>query len=215
MRIHSSFVFAVAAIALAGVLAPSASTLPAGSHELPESPSWRTGKFAPLVPGTTYRASRVSLTPSVRSAVAGWVGTQLVTHQFGKVRYESVVFLRGRLPGGEIDLVTGPAMTMSPRATVSWAWTRQHDPFAPVRRWTVGGWRAYAFDGTNQGPFPFTVIGRNPPEVQVDPGQSFRMAAISVHGQTVALIVRSSKQHFARFLPLAARLLSSLRFHAV
>jgi hypothetical protein len=196
----------VAALAsLALVAAAAAATAP---RELPQSPDWQQGKFRPLLPGTTYVGSHVSPTPTIRAADNGWVGTQIVTHQLGKIRYESAAFLGHQ---GEIDLVTGPAMTKSPQEAIDWTWNRRFDrPFGPLKTWKLAGRQAIAFDGTNTGNVEFTLIGGNPPEVQIDRGQSFRLAAFSVHGRTVVLAVRAA--HLATFLPIATRLLSSLRF---
>lgn len=134
-----------------------------------------------------------------------------MTHRLGRVRYESAAFLGHH---GEIDLVTGPAMTMSPREAVEWVWARcwNLDLFGAIRRWTVAGRQAFAFDGTNAGRFELTLVGSNPPELQIDRGQSFRMAAIAVGGKTVVIILRAPRGRLAAFLPVASRLLASLTF---
>jgi hypothetical protein len=203
---------ALFALALAAaVLAPIGSATP-GSRELPRSPNWKQGVFGKLAPRTTYTASLVEPTPSVRPSDDGWVGTQIVTHQFGKIRYESVAFLGYH---GEIDLITGPAMTQSPQEALDWTWNRRWDrPFGPVRQWKVAGHQAVAFDGTNTGQFEFTLVGANPPELQIDRGQSFRLAAFAVRGKTVLLAIRAANGSVATYLPAAMKLLASLEFPA-
>src|ERR1041385_7269450 len=99
-------------VALAG--ATSASSAP-GTRQLPRSPSWQQGRFVALAPGITYRGSLVEPGPTVNAAEAGWRGTQLAPLQAGKLRYESAVFLGH---DGEIDLVAGPAMTLTPAAAI-------------------------------------------------------------------------------------------------
>ncbi|HZQ64931.1 MAG TPA: hypothetical protein VFA66_06870 [Gaiellaceae bacterium] len=194
-------------VLLATLSAAAVVAVPA-PRELPQSPSWRDGKFGPLAPGATYAASLVDPRPTIRAMQPGWAGTQVVSHPAGKIRYESAVFLGH---GGEIDLVGGPALTKSPQEAIDWVWNRRYErPFGPLKSWRIAGRNAVAFDGTNTSGFELTLVGRNPPEVQMDRGQSFRLAAFAVRGHTVVLAVRSFR--LQAFLPRATRLLSSLRF---
>jgi hypothetical protein len=94
------------------------------------------------------------------------------------------------------------------RKDSKWSW-----PFGPTRRWSIAGRTTYCFDGTNPGPVGFTLLGSNPPEDASHPGQSFRMAALSVRGQTVVIVLQTPPgEPLAAFLPIATRLLSTLRF---
>jgi hypothetical protein len=58
----------------------------------------------------------------------------------------------------------------------------------------------------------WTLVGSNPPELRVDHDHSFRMAALSVRGKTVVIVIQAAAPDFARFLAVAQRLLASLRF---
>jgi len=188
----------------------------AGGRELPTSPSWEQGNFAHLTAGTAYRAGLVSPTPSVAPSDAGWSGTQIVTHQAGKVRYESAAFLGHQ---GEIDLTSGPAMRLSPAAALaaprsriaSWNFA-PYDPPTVVKRGTLAGRRALYFDGTAPKPGAWTLIGSNPPELRVEHDRSFRMTAFSARGKTVVIVIQAPAADFVAFLPIAQRLLASLRF---
>jgi hypothetical protein len=208
------FVLAGAMIALAVVAPASADSV----RELPRSPSWQHGRFVALAAGVTYRASLVEPAPSMRAADPGWRGTQIVTRRSGAVSYESVVFLGQR---GEIDLVTGPAMILSPAAAIKtqlrhvryWQFGPGEAP-SPVRQWLVAGRKALSFEATDPGPSPWTLVGSNPAELQVERGKSFRMAAFAVRERTVVLVIRSQKASFADFLPAASRLLKGLGFPA-
>jgi len=148
----------------------------------------------------------------------GWTGAQFVTHQHGKPRYQWAAFLWQHHPGGDIAIIGGPAMTGSPAETIPWPraqWAKRGAawPFGPTRRWSIAGQTAYYFDGTNPGPVGFTLLGSNPPEDSSHPGQSFRMAALSIRGQTVVIVLQTPPgEPLAAFLPIATRLLSTLRF---
>ena len=108
---------------------------------------------------------------------------------------------------------------MSAAAAIEWPrtqWAKRGAPwpFGPTRRWTVAGRPAFYFDGTN-GPTGFTLVGSNPPEDQVHAGQSFRMATLTVRGKTVVIVLQTPPgQGLAPFLPVATRLLATLRFPA-
>jgi hypothetical protein len=208
---NGRLVLTAAAVAL--VAAASAGAGPV--RELHVSTGPRNTTFAALAAATTYRASLVSPTPSVTAPVAGWIGAQFVTHQHGKVRYEWAAFLWQHDPGGDIAIISGPAMTMSAETAVNWVASRGAAWSGPIKRWTVAGHPALAVDGTNPGPYGFTLLGRNPPEVGTDVGQSYRVAAITVRGKTVVIIIQTPKgEPLAQFLPIAGRLLASLRFPA-
>ncbi|HZQ64932.1 MAG TPA: hypothetical protein VFA66_06875 [Gaiellaceae bacterium] len=190
----------------------------AAARELPVSPSWEQGNFAHLAPGSTYRAGLVSPTPTVTPTDAGWSGSQVVTHLSGKVRYESTVFI-GR--HGVITLTSGPAMTLTPAAAIaaplsriaSWNFAPYDRP-TPVRHWRIAGRPALYFDATTPPPGGWSLVGSNPPEVRIEHDLSFRMAALSVRGKTVVIVIQAPVADFAAFLPGAVRLLASLRFPA-
>ena len=59
-----------------------------------------------------------------------------------------------------------------------------------------------------------TSLGSNPSELQIEHDRSFRMAALSVRGQTVVIVIQTPAATFAKVLPVAERLLASLRFPA-
>jgi hypothetical protein len=173
---------------------------------------------SPLVVGTTYRASLIDPLPNVTPAVRGWGGGQLATHKGGKVRYESAIFF-WHDGVHEVDIVSGPAMSMSPADTLAFPRSRipgwDFSPYpspSPVKQWTVAGQKAIYFDGTPPPQFHWALVGKNPPELSIDADTSFRMAALSVRGKTVVIVVRAPVAGFAPFLPIAVRLLATLRF---
>jgi hypothetical protein len=101
-------------------------------------------KFAPLVPGTSYRASLVSPAPTIRPPGSGWTGAQFATYQRGAVRFEWAAFLWRHHPGGDIAIIGGPAMAMSAAEAIHWPrtqWAKRGAPwpYGPTRRWTVAG----------------------------------------------------------------------------
>jgi hypothetical protein len=212
-------IVALSAVALAAVLAVdvgAASSKQQKPHELfkgvPEN-------GPALAVGTTYGASLVSSTPTVTPPVPGWIGAQLVSNQRGSVRYERAVFLWRQDPAGEVAIISGPAMTMSASATVEQPRNRarywKFDPYkppTPITRWNVAGRPALYFEGTDPGPSAWTLVGSNPPEDQADPAQTFRLAALTVRGQTVVILIKAPDTVFARFLPIAQRLVASLEF---
>jgi len=173
---------------------------------------------SPLRVRTTYGASLIDPTLNLTPAVRGWGGGQLVTHKGGKVRYESAIFF-WHDGVHEVDIVSGPAMSMSPAATLAFPRSRipgwDFSPYPPpsaVQQRTVAGRKAIYFDGTPPPQYAWTLVGKNPPELKVDPDTSFRMEALSVRGKTVVIVVRAPAAGFARFLPIAERLLATLRF---
>jgi hypothetical protein len=189
-------------------------------RELVKSPGPKNAKFAPLVAGATYRASLVNPTPSIEPT-AGWSGSQFVTHHQGKVRYEWAVLLSHQ-PGGEIDIISGPAMTLTPAAAIAAPRKRARywhfgpdEPPGPLTRWTIAGHHALYFDATSPGPAAWTLLDKDPAEVQADKGQSFRMTALTVRGKTVVILLFAPKEDFVQFLPVAQQLLASLHFPRV
>jgi hypothetical protein len=184
-------------------------------RDLPESTAGNAA-VARLAATTTYGASLVDPTPNLTPAVRGWAGAQFVTHQAGKVRYETAM-LFWQNPRHEVDIISGPAMTMSPADTLARPLSR-HFNFAPyqpptsVKRWTVAGQRAMYFDATAPPPGEWTVIGANPPELRIEHDNAFRMAALTVRARTVVIVVHGPAADFKQFLPIAARLVASLRF---
>ena len=176
------------------------------------------GTVSPLRAGTTYGASLIDPTPNLKPAVRGWDGGQLVTHKGGKVRYESAIFF-WHDAAHEVDIVSGPAMSMSPADTLAqprsripgWDFAPYPSP-SPVMQRTVAGQKAIYFDGTPPPQYAWTLVGKNPPELKVDPDTSFRMEALRVRGKTVVILVRAPMAGFTQFLPIAERLLATLRF---
>jgi hypothetical protein len=81
-----------------------------------------------------------------------------------------------------------------------------------VQRWTVAGRQALYFDATAPPPGEWTLVGSNPPEVRIVHDRSFRMAALNVRGQTVVIVIAAPAADFPQFLPIAKRLVASLRF---
>ena len=186
------------------------------ARELPRSTP-QNAKFVSLSAGTTYQASLVMPTPRLTPAVRGWRGTQFLTQRHQNAAYETVGLLwRDRSDRG-ILILSGPAMTLSPAATIVRAqrpdWNfAPYDPPGPVQRWTVAGRRALYFDATAPPPGEWTLVGSNPPEVRIVHDRSFRMAALRVRGQTVVIVIEAPAADFPQFLPIAKRLLASLRF---
>ena len=110
-------------------------------------------------------------------------------------------------------------MTLSPAAALGFPRSRipdwNFDPYddpGPVQQWTIAGRQALYFDATAPPPGVWTLVGSNPPERRVDQDNSFRMAALSVRGKTVVVIITAPAAMFGQFLPIAKRLVSSLRF---
>jgi hypothetical protein len=58
----------------------------------------------------------------------------------------------------------------------------------------------------------WTLVGVNPPELKVARDHAFRMSALRVRGKTVVIVIQAPVAAFPQFLPIAARLLASLRF---
>jgi hypothetical protein len=171
---------------------------------------------APLTAGTTYGASLIDPTPNLTPAVHGWGGAQFVTHQRGKVRYETAV-LFWKDAQHEVDVISGPAMTMSPAETLAQPLSRHfnfapYDPPTAVKRLTVADRQALYFDATAPPPGEWTVVGANPPELRIEHDNSFRMAALTVRAKTVVIVIRAPAADFKRFLPIGVRLVASLRF---
>jgi hypothetical protein len=209
-----------AAFAALGITVASSRATQIDVRELLKSTGHEHTRFAPILAGTTYRASLVSPTPSLTPSVSGWGGAQFATHQQGKVRYEWAALVWQHEPSGDIAIISGPALTLSPAAAIAaprkraryWRFKPGEAP-GPVKRWAIAGHQALYFDGTNPGPSGWTLLGSSPPEDQSHPGQSFRMAALTVDGQTVVIIIQTPKgEALAQFLPIAERLLASLRF---
>ena len=171
-----------------------------------------------LATGATYGASLIDPTPHLTPTVKGWAGAQFVDHQSGKVRYETaLVFWRDARH--EVDIISGPAMTLSPAATLAQPLSRaahwKFSPYQPpgaVKRWTVAGRQALYFDATAPPPGEWTLVGANPPELRIEHDNSFRMAALSVRGKTVVVVVHAPVADFPKFLPVAIGLVASLRF---
>ena len=146
---------------------------------------------------------------------AGWRGTQLVTHRQGRERYTWAVFARGYgQNAGRIAVISGASMSDGPLATLRWPYQRGGKPYAgpPIQRWRIAGVLAYAVEGTHSGPLPLTLIGANPPELQVSPGTTGRFATFVIRGKTFAIVIGARTEAWPEFLPHAERLLASLRF---
>jgi hypothetical protein len=214
MRIRPRLILSVALVAT--TLTVSGVTASSGATQKVQDLLKSTTTVAGLKAGTTYGASLIDPTPTLTPAVAGWAGAQFVDHQAGKVRYETaVVFWQGQRH--EVDIISGPAMTLSPAATLARPLSRHfnfapYDPPTTVKHSTVAGRRALYFDATAPPPGEWTVVGANPPELRIDHDNAFRMAALSVRGKTVVIVIRAPAADFKQFLPIGVRLVTSLRF---
>ena len=169
-----------------------------------------------LTAGTSYGASLINPTPNLTPAVRGWFGGQFASHQSGKVRYETAT-LFWKDPQHEVDIISGPAMTLSPTDTLARPLSRHfnfapYPPPTPIERSTLAGRPALFFDATAPPPGEWTVLGANPPELRIEHDNSFRMSAFTVRGKTVVVIVHGPAVGFKQFLPIAARLVTSIRF---
>jgi hypothetical protein len=178
---------------LGAVLAVSGVTASSGAIQKAVDLLKSTTAVGPLAAGTTYGASLINPTPNLTPAAGGWFGAQFVSHQGGKVRYETALFWHGQRH--EVDVISGPAMTMSPADTLARPLSRHfnfapYDPPTAVKRWTVAGRQALYFDATAPPPGEWTVVGANPPELRINHDNSFRMAALSVRGKTVVIVIR-------------------------
>lgn len=228
MHVHSTVrartLATTAVTALAAMMVAVAPSFATGrdAGELLKSTGNEHTRFAPLVVGTTYRASLVSPTPTLTPRIPGWTGAQFVTYQGGKARYQWAALVWQHENGGDIAIISGPAMTLSPAAAIAaprkraryWRFGPGEAP-GPVRHWTIAGHQALYFDATNPGPSGWTLLGSSPPEDQSHAGQSFRMSALAVHGKTVVIIIQTPKgEALGQFLPVAAGLLSTVRFPA-
>ena len=118
-----------------------------------------------------------------------------------------------------ILIVSGPAITLSAAATIAEPRTRAANwnftPYEPpglVQHTTIAGSPAVYFDATAPPPGEWTILGKNPPEVRIVHDRSFRMEALRTHGQTVVIVIAAPATEFAQFLPIASRIVASLRF---
>lgn len=208
-----------ATIAALCVAAGYARAAPTDTRELSTSPGEAQAVFEPLVAGNGYRAGLIQPSPSIRAPVRGWLGTQWVSHQGGKVRYETAALLWHDYSGREVDIISGPAMTLSPAGALAQPRSRiPHWNFAPysqptsVRRWTIAGRLALYFDATAPPPGVWTLIGSSPPELQIEHDNAFRMTALTVRGRTLVIVIRAPAPAFAQFLPVAEQLVAALTF---
>jgi hypothetical protein len=203
---------------LAAVLTVSGVTASSGAIQKARDLLKSTTTVGPLAAGTTYGARLIDPTPNLTPTVGGWFGTQFLDHQSGKVRYETaILFWHGQRH--EVDIFSGPAMTLSPADTLARPLSRQfnfapYDPPTPVKHWTVAGRQALYFDATAPPPGEWTLVGANPPEFRMDHDNSFRMAALTVRGKTVVIVIHAAVADFKKFLPVGVRLMGSLRFPA-
>lgn len=210
--------------ALMASLALSAASAHAGpSLTILDLPRSATGQqtFVSLTPGTTYGASLLKPTPSFKPAVVGWRGTQFETYRHARAAYQSIGLLWHGSSDRGILIVSGPAMTLSPAATIAeprtraanWSFT-PYEPPRPVQHTTIAGSPAVYFDATAPPPGEWTILGMNPPEVRIIHDRSFRMEALRIHGQTVVIVIAAPATDFAQFLPIASRIVASLRFQS-
>ncbi len=205
----------ISPILLVALLTASAVTAsPAATPKVRDLP--KSAAVAHLGTGTTYSASLIDPSPNFTPAVGGWAGAQFVSHQAGKVRYENAT-LFWKDARHELDIISGPAMVLSPANTLARPLSR-HFNFAPyepptsVKRWMVAGRQALYFDATAPPPGEWTLVGANPPELRIDHDNSFRMAALTVRGKTVVIVIHGPASDFKQFLPIGTRLVASLRF---
>ncbi len=185
------------------------------ARDLPKSPS-QYPTVAKLLPATTYKASLITPTPAFTPSVQGWAGAQFDSHQAGKVRFENAT-LFWKDAQHELDIVAGPAMTLSPAEALAKPLARNfnfapYNPPTTIKRWTVAGRPALYFDATAPPPGEWTVIGANPPELRIDHDNSFRMTALTVRGKTVVIVIHGPVADYRKYLPAAIKLIGSLRF---
>jgi hypothetical protein len=198
---------------LAALSGPAFSASPSKAKDLPKG-----SVPAKLAPGTTYEASLLEPTPSLTPTVDGWGGFQFDSHTSGKVRYENAL-LFWKDARHEVDIISGPAMTMSPAATLAKPLSRHFNfgPYAPptpVKHWAVAGRQALYFDATAPPPGEWSIVGSNPPELRIEHDNSFRMAALTIRGQTVVIVIHGPATDFKKFLPISLRLVASFRFRS-
>jgi len=113
-------------------------------------------------------------------------------------------------------------MTLSPAETIARPRSRipnwNLDPYelpGPVKEWTVAGRQALYFNATTPTGSPeWTLVGINPPELEVVRDHSFRMYALPVRGKTVVIVIQGPSAEFAQFLPTATRLVAITRVPA-
>jgi len=190
------------------------------TRDLPRSTTGQQ-KLVSLTAGTTYEASLLKPTPVFKPAVVGWRGTQFETHRHGGAAYQSIGLLWQGSSDRGILIVSGPAITLSPAATLAeprarsanWNFT-PYEPPGPVQHTTIAGRSAVYFDATAPPPGEWTILGKNPPEVRIVHDRSFRMEALRIHAQTVVIIIAAPAADFAQFLPIASRIVASLRFQS-
>ena len=208
-----------AAFAALGITIASGRAAPEEIRDLPKSSGAGSAVFAALDAGTTYQASLLTASPSLTPPVRGWLGTQWVSRQAGRVRYQTAALDWRDFSFRDIEILSGPAMTLSPAATLARPRSRipywnfsPYEPPGPVKRWKIAGRTALYFDATAPPPGAWTLVGSNPPELQIEHDHSFRMAALTVRGKTVVIVIEAPQPRFAEFLPIAKRLVASLRF---
>jgi hypothetical protein len=89
-------------------------------------------------------------------------------------------------------------MTLSPAETIARPRSRipnwNLDPYelpGPVKTWAIAGRQALYLDATTPPGSPeWTLVGSNPPELEVAHDHSFRMSALTVRGKTVVIVVQ-------------------------
>jgi hypothetical protein len=182
--------------------------------------------FVPLAPRVRYRAGGVTPTPTLSAPVRGWIGAQFVSHQHNKVRFETAwaSWQNGKpcssagCSGREVDIVSGPAMIETPAAMMArlrnknWDFT-PYDPPGPVQTWKIAGAPALYFDATVPPGSPeWALVGINPPDLKVARDHAFRVSAFKIRGKTVVVVMQGPATDFAQYLPIATRLVTSLRF---
>jgi hypothetical protein len=120
------------------VAVTASATVKGTTRDLPKSTPGNPS-VTPLAAATTYGASLIDPTPNLTPAVSGWAGAQFDSHQGGKVRFENAT-LFWKDARHEFDVISGPAMTLSPADTLAKPLSRNfnfatYDPPTLVR-WT-------------------------------------------------------------------------------
>jgi hypothetical protein len=82
-----------------------------------------------------------------------------------------------------------------------------------VQTWKIAGAPALYFDATVPPGSPeWALVGINPPDLKVARDHAFRVSAFKIRGKTVVVVMQGPATDFAQYLPIATRLVTSLRF---
>ena len=206
------------ALGLAGTAAGAGTATRADISDLPKSAS----KIFDLTAGTTYQASL--FLPHVRFTVpvAGWQGSQHVSHGY------DWFFLGWRDRGG-MAVISAPGSAQSLATTVHRLETDRADTPAtgisirPAVAVTVARFPGQQFDGTVTGQYghTFAPFSSNTGGASASAGDhwrlpkddAFRIIVLNVRGMPIVFVMDSDQPTLdTGFVAAAAKLLKSLRF---